>query len=72
MDDPGPGDLYEVGSVVMILRMLKMPDGQVKILVQGLARAQIKSFVATEPFWRPAGSFCRKKRPVRAMCARRL
>ena len=50
VDDPGPGDLYEVGSVVMILRMLKMPDGQVKILVQGLARAQIKSFVATEPF----------------------
>lgn len=50
VDNPGPGDLYDVGSVVMILRMLKMPDGQVKILVQGLARAQVKSFVATDPF----------------------
>lgn len=50
VDEPGPGDLYEVGSVVMILRMLKMPDGQVKILVQGLARAQVKSFVALTPF----------------------
>lgn len=50
VDDPGPGDLYDVGSVVMILRMLKMPDGQVKILVQGLARARIRSFSATDPF----------------------
>lgn len=50
VDEPGPEDLFAVGSVVMILRMLKLPDGQVKILVQGLARAQIKSFVATDPF----------------------
>lgn len=50
VDDPGPDDLFAVGSVVMILRMLKLPDGQVKILVQGLARAQVRSFVATEPF----------------------
>ncbi len=50
VEAPGPADIYTVGSVGMILRMIKMPDGQVKILVQGLARARIKSYSMTEPF----------------------
>ena len=43
-EDPAPEDLYGVGSVVMILRMIKMNDGQVKLLVQGLSRAQVEEF----------------------------
>ncbi|MBQ5728370.1 MAG: LON peptidase substrate-binding domain-containing protein, partial [Mailhella sp.] len=43
-EDPAPADLYDVGSVVMILRMIKMADGQVKLLVQGLARAHVDEF----------------------------
>lgn len=50
IDDPGPEDIYSVGSVVMILRMLKLPDGQVKILVQGLARAEVRLVTSTEPY----------------------
>ena len=41
-DDPTPEDLYDVGSVASILQMLKLPDGTVKVLVEGVHRARIK------------------------------
>jgi len=50
VDNPGPADLYQVGTVGMIMRMLKMPDGRLKVLVQGLSRARVKRFVSDEPF----------------------
>jgi len=43
-EDPTPEAIYQVGTVAMIMRMLKLPDGRVKILVQGLAKARIVSF----------------------------
>src|SRR5262245_37261564 len=39
IEDPGPDDLYRVGTVVTVMRVLRMADGRVKVLVQGLARA---------------------------------
>ncbi len=51
-EDPGPDDIYEMGTVGMIMRMLKLPDGRIKILVQGLSRARRKAIVATEPCYR--------------------
>ncbi|GMR04161.1 MAG: endopeptidase La [Thermodesulfobacteriota bacterium] len=48
-DEPGPEDLYECGAVSMIMRMMKLPDGRVKILLQGLTRAKIKEYVQSEP-----------------------
>ncbi len=48
-DDPGPEDLYEVGAVCMIMRMLKMPDGRLKVLVQGVSRGRVQEYTATEP-----------------------
>lgn len=36
VDNPGPDDMHQVGTVGMIMRMLKMPDGRLKVLVQGL------------------------------------
>lgn len=48
-EDPEPDDLYTSGTVCMIMRMLKLPDGRVKILVQGLARGKIKKFLQTKP-----------------------
>ncbi|MEM9171980.1 MAG: endopeptidase La [Pseudomonadota bacterium] len=41
LDDPQPNDLYEIGTLATILQLLKMPDGTVKVLVEGGARAQI-------------------------------
>ena len=49
-DDPKPNDLYKIGTVVQILRMLKMPDNKIKILVQGVHRARILDFVENTPF----------------------
>ena len=49
-EDPGPEDLYKVGTVVQVMRMLKMPDSRVKILVQGVSRARVRSFSQVEPF----------------------
>ena len=40
-DDPGAEDLYDVGSVANILQMLKLPDGTVKVLVEGVKRASV-------------------------------
>ncbi len=48
-DDPGPDDLYEYGTIVQVMRALKMPDSRVKILVQGVSRARIKAYCRTEP-----------------------
>lgn len=41
-DDPGAADLYEVGTTATILQMLRLPDGTIKVLVEGVERARIK------------------------------
>src|SRR5690606_17936407 len=41
-DDPTPDDLYDIGCAASILQMLKLPDGTVKVLVEGLQRARIQ------------------------------
>jgi ATP-dependent Lon protease len=50
-EDPPADKIYEVGTVAMIMRMLKLPDGRVKILVQGLAKARITEFISDKPFY---------------------
>ncbi len=50
VDDPSAQDLYEVGCVAVIMRMLKLPDGNIRILVQGLSRAHVEYLTQTEPF----------------------
>ena len=49
-EDPTPDKIYNVGTVAMIMRMLKLPDGRVKILVQGLVKAKITEFIENQPF----------------------
>ncbi|MGI6454012.1 MAG: endopeptidase La [bacterium] len=51
IDDPTPADLYNVGTVINILQMLKLPDGSIKVLVEGLYRVQIKNFILEDPFY---------------------
>ena len=48
---PSPDEIFEMGTVAMIMRMRKLPDGRVKILVQGLAKAKIVSFTDTSDFY---------------------
>src|SRR5215831_6358278 len=40
-EEPGAGDLYDVGTAAIIMRMLKLPDGRIRILVQGVTRAKL-------------------------------
>ncbi len=51
IENPGTEDLFHVGTVGMIMRMLKLPDGRIKILVQGLSKAKIENFVKKEPYY---------------------
>ncbi len=51
VEAPVTADLYSVGTVGMIMRMLKLPDGRVKILVQGLSKARVKKFTQTGAFF---------------------
>ena len=51
-DEPRQGDLYGVGTVAMVIRMLKLPDGRIKILVQGLSRAKIINYTSDKPFYK--------------------
>jgi ATP-dependent Lon protease len=48
VDDPDIKDLHEIGTLANILQLLKLPDGTVKVLVEGSQRARIERFVATE------------------------
>src|SRR4030043_1962153 len=48
-EDPSPKDLYRVGTGAAVMKMLKLPDGKVKILVQGLSKATIKETLRTTP-----------------------
>ena len=49
VDDPTADDVYQTGTVATILQMLKLPDGTVKVLVEGVQRATLKEFTETDP-----------------------
>ncbi|MFQ5903544.1 MAG: LON peptidase substrate-binding domain-containing protein, partial [Candidatus Binatia bacterium] len=50
-DNPTPDDIYRVGTVASIMRMLKLADGRVKILVQGLSKGDVESYLREKPFF---------------------
>jgi ATP-dependent Lon protease len=50
-DEPASEDLYDVGTVASILQLLKLPDGTVKVLVEGQQRAKVKSFTREDDFF---------------------
>ena len=50
-DSPEPDDVYEVGTIAMIMKKLKLPDNRIKILVQGLAKAKIVKYTQTSPLF---------------------
>ena len=51
IDDPQAKDVYEVGTVATILQMLKLPDGTVKVLVEGVQRAKVVEFIETQEYF---------------------
>lgn len=63
IENPTPEDLYTIGTVGIIMRMLKLPDGRVKILVQGLSKARTLSYSQTEPFFKANIERITEKKP---------
>jgi ATP-dependent Lon protease len=61
-EDPGPLELYRTGTVAMVMRSMRLPDGRVKVLVQGLARVEVEEYeereAATWSRVRPAPADC--------------
>lgn len=51
IDEPAVDDIYTVGTVATILQLLKLPDGTVKVLVEGNVRGQIEKYIDIEPFF---------------------
>jgi ATP-dependent Lon protease len=49
-EEPQEKDLYQVGTVGVIMRMLKLPDSRIRVLVQGVCRARVDQFLRREPF----------------------
>jgi ATP-dependent Lon protease len=50
VDDPKEDDIYKIGTVGIVMRMLKLPDGRLRILVQGIMRARIDGVQSSDPF----------------------
>src|SRR5512143_634633 len=49
VEDPEPADLHGMGTAAAVMRMLKLPDGRVRLLVQGLSRMKVEAFVQESP-----------------------
>ncbi|MCX8092587.1 MAG: LON peptidase substrate-binding domain-containing protein, partial [Candidatus Goldbacteria bacterium] len=50
-DDPQKKDIYQVGTISEILQILKLPDGAIRVLVEGLTRVKIKEYLQEEPYF---------------------
>jgi ATP-dependent Lon protease len=50
LDEPGPDDVYDIGVAGVVARMMKVPDGTIRILVQGTERLRVGDFIAEEPY----------------------
>ncbi|HYY83579.1 MAG TPA: LON peptidase substrate-binding domain-containing protein, partial [Beijerinckiaceae bacterium] len=50
-DDPATDAIYKIGTLASVLQLLKLPDGTVKVLVEGASRAQVKHYTRTDEFY---------------------
>jgi len=57
-DDPATDAIYDVGTLASVLQLLKLPDGTVKVLVEGASRAKIRGYGRTDEFYGPKPRPC--------------
>ncbi|MBO6825145.1 MAG: endopeptidase La [Sneathiella sp.] len=60
-DDPGEDDIHRVGTIASVLQLLKLPDGTVKVLVEGVERAKIADFIDNEDFFQVQAELIEEK-----------
>jgi ATP-dependent Lon protease len=51
VENPTPDDIHAIGTVGIIMRMLKLPDERIKILVQGIAKAKVTNYIQSDPYY---------------------
>ena len=56
-DDPDPDDIFDMGVVASVLQLLKLPDGTVKVLVEGEARARVLEYTRTDEYFEAEAEF---------------
>jgi len=49
-EQPDPDDLYRVGTAAIVHQLARLPDGKLRVVIQGLERVRLLDFVATEPY----------------------
>ena len=64
IEDPTPDDLYRVGTVALVMRMLKLPDGRVKILVQGISKAEVVDLKLKDNYYEATIKKIEDKKPA--------
>jgi len=52
VDDPGPEDVYAIGTLAEVVQLLRLPDGTIRVMIEGFARVRIEGFVQTDPYLR--------------------
>ena len=60
-DEPGPEDIYEIGTIGTVLQLLKLPDGTVKVLVEATQRVRIVGFTDNEAFFEAEAEFLQEE-----------
>jgi len=64
IDNPGPDDVYHTGTMAKILRLIKMPEGNLTVIIQGIKPFKIKEFTQTQPYLKARVEELREKFPV--------
>src|ERR687888_2357070 len=52
VDSPGPTDLYEIGTVSMVHRVMKTPEGNLFVIIMGVSRTRVQEFIQFDPYLR--------------------
>ncbi|MDJ0683372.1 MAG: endopeptidase La [Alphaproteobacteria bacterium] len=63
-DDPATDDLYEIGTIATVLQLLKLPDGTVKVLVEGVSRAKLTGFTDNADFFEAYAEVAAAEQPT--------
>ena len=64
VEDPQPEDLYKVGTVAKIMRMIKLPDGNITVILQGMKRFKVKNYVTDDPYFKAEVEILSEKVPT--------
>lgn len=65
VENPGPEDLYKVGTAARILKVLEMPNGNLTVILNGLEKFEIKEFISSDPYYKAAITILKDTMPKR-------